>query len=250
MKYTRIAQGRFLERPNRFIALVEINGKTETCHVKNTGRCQELLTPGADVWLEQSQNPNRKTAYDLVAVWKPGEDGAGGGMQGENPFVWQAGSGRLINMDSQAPNKAVQEWLEQNHPFPEITFLKPEYKYGASRIDFYIEAGYRKPRKILLEVKGVTLEENGIAKFPDAPTERGIRHMLELEHAVEEGYEACILFLIQMKGISYFEPNYRTHPQFGETLRKVQGSGVNILAYDCSVTPEELVLDKPVRVEL
>ncbi|EOS42853.1 DNA/RNA nuclease SfsA [Lachnospiraceae bacterium JLR.KK009] len=284
MKYTRIAQGRFLERPNRFIALVEINGKTETCHVKNTGRCQELLAPGAGVWLEQSQNPNRKTAYDLVAVWKPAEDGAGGEMHGENPFVWQAGSGRLINIDSQAPNKAVQEWLEQNlppckatcpkdgtaalfgqntgleteesvqqawkHPFPEITLIKPEYRYGASRIDFYIEAGNLKPRKILLEVKGVTLEENGIAKFPDAPTERGIRHMLELEHAVKEGYEAFILFLIQMKGIKYFEPNYRTHPQFGETLRKVQGSGVNILAYDCSVTPGELVLDKPVRVEL
>lgn len=284
MKYTRITQGRFLERPNRFIALVERNGKTETCHVKNTGRCRELLAPGAEVWLEQSSNPNRKTAYDLVAVFKPmhpPSEAMG------NLDIWQGNCGRIINMDSQAPNKVVQEWLEQNlvpcqntcsddgsrvvtlpdkgmgweaeesvqaqngkHPFPEITLIKPEYKYGTSRIDFYIEAGRHRPRKILLEVKGVTLEENGIAKFPDAPTERGIKHMLELEKAVKEGYGAFILFLIQMKGIRHFEPNSRTHPQFGEALRRVQNSGVNILAYDCTVTPEEITLDMPVEVRL
>lgn len=278
MKYTRITQGRFLERPNRFIALVERNGKTETCHVKNTGRCKELLMPGAQVWLEQSSNPNRKTAYDLVAVLKPME------LPTEPlPDKYPCGHtyGRIINMDSQAPNKIVQEWLEQSlvscqdtgsgdgspvvafsnkdvglqpqkgaHPFPEITLIKPEYKYGTSRIDFYIEAGICQPRKILLEVKGVTLEENGIAKFPDAPTERGIKHMLELEHARQEGYETFILFLIQMKGIRHFEPNHRTHPQFGETLRRVQNSGVNVLAYDCHVTPEEITLDMPVEVIL
>ena len=288
MKYTQITQGRFLERPNRFIALVEQNGQTETCHVKNTGRCQELLTPGAQVWLEQSSNPNRKTAYDLVAVWKPMELPSGSLPVGvEQAPMLQNHYGRIINMDSQAPNKVVQEWLEQNlvscqstcsddgspvvtfpnkdvglkaegsvqpqkgnHPFPEITLIKPEYKYGTSRIDFYIEAGGCQPRKILLEVKGVTLEENGIAKFPDAPTERGIKHMLELERAGKEGYETFILFLIQMKGIRHFEPNHRTHPQFGETLRRVQNAGVNVLAYDCSETPEEITLGMPVEVKL
>ncbi len=266
-----------MERPNRFIALVEQNGETLTCHVKNTGRCRELLTPGAKVWLEQSPNPNRKTAYDLIAVWKPAglpyrtkADGTGknsqasGKMPRENPAgpaIWQADDGRMVNMDSQAPNKVVQEWLEQGmegsiqptnkpHPFPEITKIQPEYRYGTSRIDFYIEAGYHKPRKILLEVKGVTLEEGGVAKFPDAPTERGIKHMLELEKSIREGYEPYILFLIQMEGICRFEPNGRTHPQFGETLRQVQGAGVQVLAYGCHVTPWEIVLDMPIEVKL
>lgn len=243
MKYTRITQGRFLERPNRFIALVEINGQVEKCHVKNTGRCRELLVPGAAVWLEGSDNPNRKTAYDLIAVSKqyPRQED---GFAKDCPSV-------LINMDSQAPNKVVQEWLEQNRsPFSDITLIRPECRYGSSRIDFYVEAGGEQPRKIFIEVKGVTLEEDGVARFPDAPTERGIKHMLELEKAVQEGYEAWILFVIQMKGIHRFEPNDCTHPQFGETLRQVQKAGVGVLAYDCKVTAAEILLDMPIEVRL
>ncbi len=226
MRYQQITQGRFIERPNRFIAMAQINGKVEKCHVKNTGRCRELLIPGAEIWLEKSSNPNRKTAYDLVAVRK---------------------QGKIINMDSQAPNQAVREWLEQRS---DLTCIKPEYKYGDSRIDFYGEAGRNGERKFLMEVKGVTLEEDGVARFPDAPTERGIKHMLELEKAVREGYEAWILFVIQMKGIRWFEPNDRTHPQFGETLRRVRQAGVGVLAYDCLVTNDEITLDQPVEIRL
>ena len=226
MRYQQITQGRFIERPNRFIAMAQINGKVEKCHVKNTGRCRELLIPGAEIWLEKSSNPNRKTAYDLVAVRK---------------------QGRIINMDSQAPNQAVREWLEQRK---DLSLIKPEYKYGDSRIDFYGEAGRNGERKFLIEVKGVTLEEDGIARFPDAPTERGVKHMLELEKAVQEGYEAWILFVIQMKGIRWFEPNDRTHPQFGETLRRVRQAGVEVLAYDCLVTNDEIKLDQPVEIRL
>lgn len=226
MRYQQITQGRFIERPNRFIAMAQINGKVEKCHVKNTGRCRELLIPGAEIWLEKSSNPNRKTAYDLVAVRK---------------------QGKIINIDSQAPNQAVREWLEQRN---DLRCLKPEYKYGDSRIDFYGEAGKNGERKFLMEVKGVTLEEDGVAKFPDAPTERGIKHMLELEKAVREGYEAWILFVIQMKGIRWFEPNDRTHPQFGETLRRVRQAGVGVLAYDCLVTNDEITLDQPVEIRL
>lgn len=226
MRYQQITQGRFIERPNRFIAMAQINGKVEKCHVKNTGRCRELLIPGAEIWLEKSSNPNRKTAYDLVAVRK---------------------QGKIINMDSQAPNQAVREWLEQRN---DLRCLKPEYKYGDSRIDFYGEAGKNGERKFLMEVKGVTLEEDGVARFPDAPTERGVKHMLELEKAVQEGYEAWILFVIQMKGIRWFEPNDRTHPQFGETLRRVRQAGVGVLAYDCLVTNDEITLDQPVEIRL
>ncbi|MCI8483760.1 MAG: DNA/RNA nuclease SfsA [Lachnospiraceae bacterium] len=248
MEYTQIVQGRFLERPNRFIALAEIQGQIEKCHVKNTGRCRELLIPGTEVWLEKSHNPARKTKYDLTAVNK---------------------GGNIINMDSQAPNKMVKEWLEcrqnvrEERGFkglkgeawePKVTYIKPECKYGGSRIDFYVEAETegkeRDLRKIFLEVKGVTLEEEGIARFPDAPTERGVKHMLELEKALREGYEAWILFVIQMKGIRWFEPNDRTHPQFGETLRQVQKSGVRVLACDCQVTPEKVCLDLPIEVKL
>lgn len=238
MKYTQIVPGRFEKRLNRFAALVELDGRMENCHVKNTGRCQELLVPGAEVWLEKSNNPNRKTAWDLITVRK-----------GET----------LINMDSQAPNRAVGEWLEQgqnmrqkreNIPFSDITYIKPECRYGSSRIDFYLEAGQDEKRKIFIEVKGVTLEEEGIARFPDAPTERGIKHMLELERAVREGYESYILFVIQMKGIRYFEPNDRTHPAFGETLRQVRKSGVGVLAWDCQVTEDEIRLDEPVEIRL
>lgn len=227
MKYKNIVTGKFQSRPNRFIAMVDIDGKVETCHVKNTGRCKELLLPGAEVYLEKSGNPNRKTAYDLVGV-KKGKV--------------------LINMDSQAPNQAVKEWLEKEVYFKNITYLKPEYKYGNSRVDFYLETA--EERKIFIEVKGVTLEEEGVARFPDAPTLRGIKHMKELEQAVQQGYEAYILFVIQMKGIKWFEPNDRTHLEFGDTLRQVAKNGVGVLAYDCSITKESMELDMPVEVRL
>ena len=227
MKYKNIVNGKFQSRPNRFIAMVDIDGKVETCHVKNTGRCKELLLPGAEVYLEKSGNPNRKTAYDLVGV-KKGKV--------------------LINMDSQAPNQAVKEWLEKEVYFKNITYLKPECKYGNSRVDFYLETA--EERKIFIEVKGVTLEEEGVARFPDAPTLRGIKHMKELEQAVQQGYEAYILFVIQMKGIKWFEPNDRTHSEFGDTLRQVAQNGVGVLAYDCSITKESMELDMPVEVRL
>lgn len=239
MEYAQIQEGRFVERPNRFIALVELDGRVEKCHVKNTGRCRELLVPGAQVWLEKSVNPNRKTAYDLVAVHKQGRG--------------------IVNMDSQAPNKAVQEWLGQQScagvpaagsPFSDILSVQPEYKYGNSRIDFYVEAGKGSLQKILIEVKGVTLEEDGIARFPDAPTERGVKHMLELGQAVREGYGAWILFVIQMEGIRRFEPNDSAHPQFGETLRRVKQEGVGVLAYGCKVTKDGMELDAPIEVGL
>lgn len=227
MIYKNVVTGKFKNRPNRFIAMVEIDGKVETCHVKNTGRCQELLLPEAEVYLEKSDNPNRKTAYDLIGV-KKGEV--------------------LINMDSQAPNKAVKEWLEKEVYFKNITYLKPECKYGNSRVDFYLETA--EGRKIFIEVKGVTLEEEGIARFPDAPTLRGIKHIKELEQAVMKGYEAYILFVIQMKGIKWFEPNDRTHQAFGDTLREAAKNGVGILAYDCTITKDSMELDVPIEIRL
>lgn len=227
MKYEKIVSGIFVERPNRFIAMVEIAGKIEKCHVKNTGRCRELLVPGAEVYLEKSGNPDRKTAYDLIGVKK---------------------GHRLINMDSQAPNKAVKEWLEAEKYFKQISYLKPEYKYGDSRIDFYLET--EDGRKIFIEVKGVTLEENGIARFPDAPTERGIKHIKELQKAVGKGYEAYILFVIQMQEILHFEPNDKTHKAFGDALRQAAAHGVGILAYDCAVAEDTMTLHEAVPVEL
>lgn len=227
MIYKNVVTGKFKNRPNRFTAMVEIDGKVETCHVKNTGRCQELLLPEAEVYLEKSDNPNRKTAYDLIGV-KKGEV--------------------LINMDSQAPNKAVKEWLEKEVYFKNITYLKPECKYGNSRVDFYLETA--EGRKIFIEVKGVTLEEEGIARFPDAPTLRGIKHIKELEQAVMKGYEAYILFVIQMKGIKWFEPNDRTHQAFGDTLREAAKNGVGILAYDCTITKDSMELDVPIEIRL
>lgn len=227
MRYENIVTGRFKSRPNRFIAMVEIAGQIETCHVKNTGRCRELLLPDAEVYLEKSSNPNRKTAYDLVGVRK---------------------GNCLVNMDSQAPNKAVKEWLEKEIFFKNITYLKPECKYGNSRVDFYLET--RDGKKIFIEVKGVTLEEDGVARFPDAPTERGIKHMKELKQAVTEGYEAYILFVIQLKGIRQFEPNDKTHKEFGDTLREVSANGVGVLAYDCIITKDSMELDTPIRTQL
>lgn len=224
MKYDTIIEGRFIDRPNRFIANVKIDGKTEVCHVKNTGRCKELLVKGAAVYLSVSGNPARKTKYDLVAVKK----------------------GRLlINMDSSAPNKAAAEYLRKR--FGDKALIKSEKTYGQSRIDFYAESDNE---KWLIEVKGVTLEENGRAFFPDAPTERGVKHIYELCKAVKEGYKACILFVVQMKGIKDFSPNDRTHAAFGEALRYADKNGVIIKAVDCSVTAEGMVIDGDVKVVL
>lgn len=223
MKYDNVCPGIFVERPNRFIAMVEIDGTVERCHVKNTGRCRELLVPGARVYLEKSRNPGRKTAYDLIGVDK-----------GEI----------YINMDSQAPNKMAREWLGAQG----WDYIRPEMKYGDSRIDFYMEGPGE--RRAFLEVKGVTLEEDGVARFPDAPTERGVKHMKELMRAVSEGYEGYILFVIQMKGVRRFEPNDRMHPAFGETLREAAKAGVTVLAYDCQGQPGEIRIDAPVEIKL
>ena len=213
MKYTNIKEGIFLRRPNRFIAHVEIDGHEEVCHVKNTGRCRELLKEGARVLVEEFDSPHRKTKYDLVSVWK---------------------GDRLVNMDSQAPNKIFREWLLAGNLFQEITLLKPECTFGKSRFDFYVEAD---GRKIFMEVKGVTLEEDNVARFPDAPTERGLKHLRELAECIRAGYEAYVVFIIQMKGILYVEANRKTHPAFADTLKEVVEAGVHPLALDCLVEP-------------
>ncbi len=226
MKYREIITGNFISRPNRFIANVLIEGKEQVCHVKNTGRCRELLTPNALVFLEVAANPERKTKYDLIGVRK---------------------GNRLINMDSQAPNIAVGEWLAEGELFPDAVLIKSEKKYGNSRFDFYVETP---ERKAFIEVKGVTLEDEGVVRFPDAPTERGIKHMEELITCMKEGYEAYIIFVIQMKQVSHFEPNDVTHKAFGDTLRKAHNAGVKVLAYDCVVTENEMWIDRPVSVRL
>lgn len=226
MRYDNIHKGKFLSRPNRFIANVEIDGKAEVCHVKNTGRCKELLIEGCTVWLEHSDSESRKTAFDLVAVEK---------------------GDRLINMDSQAPNKAVGEWLREKMPFGESFSVYPEKKYGNSRFDFYLES---QDRKIFMEVKGCTLEKDGVVLFPDAPTLRGVKHIEELSHCLDEGYEAYIMILVQMSDVKYFTPNYDTHPEFGEALERASRKGVKILCYDCNVTHDSMTVGKPVKVKL
>ena len=213
-----------MSRPNRFVANVEIDGKTEVCHVKNTGRCRELLTDGARVWLEKAERSSkRKTLYDLVAVQK---------------------GDRLINMDSGAPNIAAGEFLTT--VFPGGT-IKPEYSYGNSRFDFYIEQG---GRRILLEVKGVTLEEEGIVMFPDAPTERGVKHINELTRCLDEDFETYLLFVIQMEDVRYFKPNDAAHPEFGQALRRAAERGVRLMAYDCKVTPDSMKIRNKVEIRL
>lgn len=224
MKYNNIYKGKFIERPNRFIAICEIDGKKETCHVKNTGRCRELLVKGAIVYLEKSVNPNRKTQFDLITVQK---------------------NDRLINMDSQIPNYVVAESLEKI--FKDITYVKQEYKYDNSRFDIYVET---KTEKIFVEVKGVTLEDDDIVRFPDAPTERGIKHLKELQKAVTEGYRACVVFLIQMENVKYFEPNYETHLEFANELKKAKENGVEIFAFDCKVTPEEIFMNNVIEIKI
>ena len=212
MKYENIIKGKFLCRSNRFIAHVEIGGREEISHVKNTGRCREILIPGADVYLQEVDSVTRKTKYDLIGVRK---------------------GGRLINIDSQAPNRVFHEWLLSDNPlFKDISKIKPEYSYESSRLDFYIKNG---TSEALVEVKGVTLEKDGVALFPDAPTERGIKHISHLCRAVEQGFEAYMFFVIQMKDILYFTPNYETHWAFGEALKKAQELGVKIVSFECDV---------------
>lgn len=226
MKYENIVRGRFLSRPNRFIAYVDIEGQTEKVHVKNTGRCKELLTDRAEVYLEKSNNPERSTAYDLVAVKK---------------------GNRIVNMDSQAPNKAVEEWLQKRELFPDALIIKPETTYKNSRFDFYVETG---EEKIFIEVKGVTLEQENVVLFPDAPSERAVKHVNELAEAVKDGYRAYVLLVIQMKGVKYFTPNRDTHPAFAKALKDAREAGVEVLAYDCLVEPDSMVIHAPVPVRL
>ncbi len=226
MKYNHITEGRFINRPNRFTAYVDIGGKTEKVHVKNTGRCQELLTEQAAVFLEKSGNKERSTAYDLVAV-KKGE--------------------RVINMDSNAPNKAVGEWLLTKELFPSLKTVAAEKTYRHSRFDFYVET---EEEKIFLEVKGVTLEKENAAYFPDAPSERAVKHVEELIEAKREGYGAYIVFVIQMEGIDFFSPNRETQPAFAQALERARQAGVKILAYDCRVMPDGMEIRNPVAVRL
>ncbi len=226
MKYKNIIKAKFISRPNRFIAYVEIDGKVEIAHVKNTGRCKELLTDGATVYVQKSDNPLRKTKYDLITVEK---------------------NKMLINMDSQAPNKVFEEWVKQGNFVSNINLIKPECKYGNSRFDFYIEAD---ERKIFAEIKGVTLEENGVVMFPDAPTERGVKHIKELCDCVSNGYEGYIFFVIQMEKCKYFTPNKVTHPEFAEALKFASKCGVNIKALNCTVESDELKILNEVEIRL
>ncbi len=224
MTYGIVIQGHFLKRPNRFIAHVETQDGIQICHVKNTGRCRELLVPGAVVYLEESPNPNRKTKYDLIAVEK---------------------GDLLINMDSQAPNQVAEEYLPRL--FPNMTGWRREFTWGRSRFDFRVET----PEKTwFMEVKGVTLEENGVVLFPDAPTQRGVKHLRELCRCQEEGYGACVLFVVQMSGIRYFTPNRHTHPEFAQALEEAALQGVRLEAVDCLVTPQSLIPGEPVEIRL
>lgn len=228
MNYDAIVPGRFLARPNRFIAHVEFDGEQVIAHVKNTGRCRELLIPGTTVYLQDwgEEHPGRKTRYDLVAVEK---------------------GKLLINMDSQAPNKVFAEWARSGRFVDGLTLLRPEVKWGNSRFDFAWEAGGRRG---FTEVKGVTLEDGGRARFPDAPTQRGVKHLEELILAKQEGYEAAVCFVLQMEGMRCFSPNDETHPAFGAALRRAAEAGVRLLAMECHVTPETLKITKNVPIHL
>lgn len=222
MTYSRTCTGIFRARPNRFIALVEIEGVDTVCHVKNTGRCKELLVPGCTVVLAAADNPARKTPYDLIAVYK---------------------GNRLINMDSQAPNQVAAAYLQER--FPDAT-IRPEVRYGDSRLDFSVTDG---EERWLIEVKGCTLERDNVGYFPDAPTERGVKHLQHLTRAVQEGYRAAVLFVIQMEGITAIRPNDATHPAFGDALRQAAAAGVNLWAVDCTVTHDTLTHHQPVPVQ-
>ncbi len=224
MVYSNVISGKFISRPNRFIANVEIDGAEHVAHVKNTGRCKELFIPGAEVYLQISDKPGRKTKYDVIAIEQ--ED-------------------RIINIDSQIPNKVFGEFVAQGGFLDNVTYVKPECAYKNSRFDFYIEAD---DRKIFAEVKGVTLDEDGVARFPDAPTERGIKHLNELADSVENGYTAYVVFIIQMNGIKRFEPNYKMHQAFGDALKPAAGKGVNVIALDCEVSPDSITIKGKIPV--
>ena len=226
MRYNNIFKAEFLSRPNRFIAKVLLNGRTETVHVKNTGRCGELLVPGAQVFLEKGTSPGRKTEYDLVTVRK---------------------GSRLVNMDAQAPNRVFYEFAQSGRFMPDLTLIKPEYRLGDSRFDFYMESGQR---RILAEIKGVTLERDNVVLFPDAPTERGLKHVRELTELCKEGYECAVVFVVQMEGASYFTPNAETDPKLSRALAEARTAGVHILAYECSVSETEMNITVPVKVIL
>lgn len=278
MQYTNVMAGKFIARPNRFIAHVEIAGQEEIVHVKNTGRCKELLMPGVTVYVQHFPEGKRKTKYDLIAVEKvveglpvhgdleyasalefggvvhsKADDSVGVVYSKANDSVGVIHSTLskkptlLINMDSQAPNKVVQEWLVAQEPFGKITYLKPECKHGDSRFDFYVET---ETKKIFIEVKGVTLEENGVVMFPDAPTERGVKHVQELCQCVQEGYAAAVIFVVQMSGMRYFTPNRRTHAAFAEALERAEACGVQLLALTCAVTPASLAINGEIPIHL
>lgn len=223
MQYENCRTGIFRSRPNRFIALVEVDGTETVCHVKNTGRCKELLVPGCTLVLEKAKTPGRKTPYDVIAVYK---------------------EGRLINMDSQAPNKVAAEYLLKRFPG---AILRQEVRFGDSRLDFHLQDG---EDGWFIEVKGCTLEQNGVCYFPDAPTLRGVKHLEHLIRAVKQGQKAAILFIIQMEGATALRPNDVTHPAFGDALRRAAAAGVDIWAVDCTVTPDTLTHRAPVPVEL
>ena len=226
MRYGEVCAGRFLQRPNRFVAHVETPEGVQICHVKNTGRCRELLVPGARVYLERAAGEGRKTPFDLIAVEK---------------------GNLLINMDSQAPNRVFGEFAAEGRFMQGLTAIRREYTRGDSRFDFLLEDG---DGPIFVEVKGCTLEQDGVARFPDAPTERGIKHLRGLQRAVEQGHRAAVVFVIQMKGVRHFCPNDATHAAFGEALRRAADAGVRVLAYDCVVTADSLKIDSPVPVIL
>ncbi len=225
MKYSEIIPAKFIERPNRFIAYVDIAGERTKVHVKNTGRCRELLKEQVQVYLEKSDNPNRSTAYDLVAVRK---------------------DGRMVNMDSNAPNKVVEEWLRAGGLFQDISLVRPETVFGNSRFDFYVESA--SGTKAFIEVKGVTLENDQVAAFPDAPSERAVKHVEELIEAHKQGYDAYLIFVVQMKDVKYVEPNRKTQPAFGEAIQNARNAGVRLLAYDCIVDEDSLRIDEEIPV--
>lgn len=224
MKYVNIEQGIFIERVNRFIAHIDIDGKVEVCHVKNTGRCKEILVKGCKVFVQEFDSKIRKTKFDLISVYK---------------------GNRLINIDSQVPNKMFSEWIKLGNLFKDIKVFKSEVFYKNSRFDFYVEY---ENKKAFIEIKGVTLENEGVVLFPDAPTSRGVKHLKELISAREEGYEAYVIFIVQMEGVKYFTPNYETHKEFGDTLSFCKNNGVNILAFDSVVLKDEIYIKDSVKV--
>lgn len=224
MKYENIREGIFIERVNRFIAHIDIDGKVEVCHVKNTGRCKEILVKGCKVFVQEFDFKIRKTKFDLISVYK---------------------GNRLINIDSQVPNKMFSEWVKLGNLFKDIKVFKSEVFYKNSRFDFYVE---HEDKKAFIEIKGVTLENEGVVLFPDAPTSRGVKHLKELVSAREEGYEAYVIFIVQMEGVKYFTPNYETHKEFGDTLSFCKNNGVNILAFDSVVLKDEIHIKDIVKV--